>query len=357
LLVPTQTNTAISKAIGVSEGTVRKAKKQLKAEAAAKPDPEPETESGIENTDTDESDTVDSEAGEQGDLDEEQEQDEDEDEGHEQGQDESTETADSADALTAVVDPLDTVDSEAGEKVDLDDEESPEDAGELKVKLAAKLQRTRLDSIAKSVNDIATDVAHQIDVGWQLTPNDASEILYGFGQTIDIISNRLHLWLEPKAAPKLRCDGNIYWRVIRFEVDDKKVVARWKAHRKRYSDDVTAFVALLNPEAELDQQYRAKLDADFNAHKAKLDADFNAHKAAYDAQNQRINAMRDDERRRYQEGIEVQRAKGLITPDEYSLVRSCVHPDSRNSVTDAKLAAAFRLFNDSRIKTLLVKEK
>ena len=66
--------------------------------------------------------------------------------------------------------------------------------------------------------------------------------------------------------------------------------------------------------------------------------------------------MRDDERRRYQEGIEVYRAKGLITLDEYNVIRSCLHPDSRASVSDKKLAAAFRLFNDSRIKTLLVKK-
>jgi hypothetical protein len=103
--------------------------------------------------------------------------------------------------------------------------------------------------------------------------------------------------------------------------------------------------------AELDQ-HRAKLDADFAAHKAA----FAAHKAAYDAQNARFKTLRDEERRRYQEGIEVQRAKGLITPDDYNIIRSCLHPDSRASVTEGKLAAAFRLFNDSRIKTLLVKE-
>jgi hypothetical protein len=135
-------------------------------------------------------------------------------------------------------------------------ESTDADAGELKVlpkpkperTPAATEQRKNLDSIAKRVDDIAVDVGHEFDVGWQLTPEDASNILYGFGQTIDLISNRLHLWLEPKAAPKLRCDGNIFWRVLRFEVDDKKVVARWKAHRKRYPDDTTAFVALLYPE-------------------------------------------------------------------------------------------------------------
>ncbi len=103
------------------------------------------------------------------------------------------------------------------------------------------------------------------------------------------------------------------------------------------------------------RQVRREMEKELDQHRAKLDADFAAHKAAYDAQNQRINAMRDEERRRYQQGIDVHRAKGLITLDEYNTIRSCLHPDSRTSVTDKKLAAAFRLFNESRIKTLLVK--
>ena len=107
---------------------------------------------------------------------------------------------------------------------------------------------------------------------------------------------------------------------------------------------------------ELEREFRTRLSAEVDQYRAKLDADFAAHKAAYDAQNAKFNALRDEERRRYQEGIAVQRAKGLITPDEYNVIRSCLHPDSRASVTDKKLAAAFRVFNDSRIKTLLVKD-
>jgi len=107
---------------------------------------------------------------------------------------------------------------------------------------------------------------------------------------------------------------------------------------------------------ELEKEFQTRLLAELDQHRAKLDADFAAHRAAYDKQNDAIKAMRDEERRRYNEGIEVYRAKGLITPDEYNVIRSCLHPDSRASVTDAKLAMAFRLFNDSRIKTLLVKE-
>ena len=96
--------------------------------------------------------------------------------------------------------------------------------------------------------------------------------------------------------------------------------------------------------------------AELDQYRAKLDADWRAYKADYDRTNAAFNAMRDEERRRYQLGIEVHRAKGLIPAADYNLIRSCLHPDSRSSVTDEKLAAAFRLFNDERIKTLLVKE-
>lgn len=107
---------------------------------------------------------------------------------------------------------------------------------------------------------------------------------------------------------------------------------------------------------ELEKEFRTRLLAELDQYRAKLDSDFAAHKAAYDAENQRFNAVRDDERRRYREVIEINRAKGLITPSEYDLIRSCLHPDSRLSASDEKLAAAFRVFNESRIRTLLVKE-
>jgi len=107
---------------------------------------------------------------------------------------------------------------------------------------------------------------------------------------------------------------------------------------------------------ELQKEFRTRLLAELDQHRAKLNADYAAHKAAYDAQNAKINALRDEERLRYQLGIEVDRAKGLIALADYKLMLSCLHPDSRASASDEKLAKAFRLFNDERIKTLLVKE-
>lgn len=106
---------------------------------------------------------------------------------------------------------------------------------------------------------------------------------------------------------------------------------------------------------ELEKELRARLLAEAAEYRTECDANVAAFKAQLDAEAQRARAVRDEERQRYKEGIEVFRAKGLITPAEYSTIRSCLHPDSRKSVTDEKLAAAFRVFNDSRIKTLLVK--
>lgn len=111
--------------------------------------------------------------------------------------------------------------------------------------------------------------------------------------------------------------------------------------------------------AQVDQ-YKAECDANVAVHKAKLDAE----KAKLDAENQRQRAARDKERARYKEGIAVYSAKGLITPKEYALIRRCLHPDTEAAREAAKeeggmgemLKKAFTLFNDSKIKTLLVKE-
>ena len=48
-------------------------------------------------------------------------------------------------------------------------------------------------------------------------------------------------------------------------------------------------------------------------------------------------------------------AGGQITKAQYNTILSCLHPDSRKAVSAQKLAAAFRLFDDPKIKALLVK--
>lgn len=43
---------------------------------------------------------------------------------------------------------------------------------------------------------------------------------------------------------------------------------------------------------------------------------------------------------------------GILSRSDYDLIRSCLHPDSRLSVTDQKLANAFRVFNEAEIVLL-----
>jgi hypothetical protein len=39
--------------------------------------------------------------------------------------------------------------------------------------------------------------------------------------------------------------------------------------------------------------------------------------------------------------------KGLFNRADFDLIRSCLHPDSRASASEDKLAKAFRLFNEA----------
>lgn len=72
-------------------------------------------------------------------------------------------------------------------------------------------------------------------------------------------------------------------------------------------------------------------------------------KAELELERKRIQKMRDDARR------VLDARKGTITKGDYDLIRSCLHPDSRMSVTPEKLARAFRIINESEI--LLLNEK
>lgn len=85
-------------------------------------------------------------------------------------------------------------------------------------------------------------------------------------------------------------------------------------------------------------------------------------KAEAEAERERMRRMQDlasaeyDRYRKLIAALEKQKT-GIISDEEYNLIRSCLHPDSRNSVTEEKLAAAFRVFNDPRIKLALTKSE
>ena len=50
------------------------------------------------------------------------------------------------------------------------------------------------------------------------------------------------------------------------------------------------------------------------------------------------------------ERFESAQRNGIFTKADYNLIKSCLHPDSRASVSDEKLANAFRVFNEANVK-------
>ena len=105
---------------------------------------------------------------------------------------------------------------------------------------------------------------------------------------------------------------------------------------------------------ELRKEFETRLLAQTDQYRAQCDENVAAYKAELDRRAQVERTMRDEERRVYKQGIEVARAKGLITPDDWTLIVRCLHPD--NSASEQARTKAFRVFNDPKIKTLLVKE-
>lgn len=107
---------------------------------------------------------------------------------------------------------------------------------------------------------------------------------------------------------------------------------------------------------KLEREYNTRLLAEVDQIKAQLKDDVKAYKEQLDAEAEAGRAKRDASREKYDIAVAAYKAKGLIPLDDYNLIRSCLHPDSRASVTDEKLASAFRVFNNPKIKALLVKE-
>ena len=99
------------------------------------------------------------------------------------------------------------------------------------------------------------------------------------------------------------------------------------------------------------------VNAENNAeYRAECDANVAAYKAALDAEYKRLYDVRNEDYRRYREVVEAQRARGVMSLRDYNTILSCLHPDSRKSASDEKLATAFQLLKDPRVKALLAKE-
>jgi hypothetical protein len=106
---------------------------------------------------------------------------------------------------------------------------------------------------------------------------------------------------------------------------------------------------------DLSMSAQQKFDAAMRAYKAKLDADFN------NRVNQRVREFLEEtilpkHRQEQEQAYKIMRArKGIMDKASFRLIWSALHPDSRKSISDRKLAEAFDVF--SRLEKLLLDEK
>jgi hypothetical protein len=110
----------------------------------------------------------------------------------------------------------------------------------------------------------------------------------------------------------------------------------------------TAKDKLSTLERKIRKEVEAQVRAEVEAEKAEW---LERQKSMQSKATERTN----EQYRQYTAVIKANRDKGVMVLDDFNVIRSCLHPDSRQSVTDEKLALAFRLFNDPAVKMRLVK--
>jgi hypothetical protein len=95
---------------------------------------------------------------------------------------------------------------------------------------------------------------------------------------------------------------------------------------------------------ELSMTAQQKFDAAIRQHKAKLDASY--HKAVDERVRQRIDEIvLPHWKQKIDQAQELyQRRRGLMTKETFNTIRRALHPDSRHSISDNKLAEAFDAF-------------
>lgn len=124
-------------------------------------------------------------------------------------------------------------------------------------------------------------------------------------------------------------------------------------HRKLASSNdavIIDFSALTGKAKEKEEKMRRQI-------RRELEAEIEAHvQARVKSEQEVLHNVSRQVQRTYDESRRILNArKGIMSRDDFDLIRSCLHPDSRLSATDEKLAAAFRIFNEADI--LLLDEK
>lgn len=107
---------------------------------------------------------------------------------------------------------------------------------------------------------------------------------------------------------------------------------------------------------QLDREYRDKLAAEVAELKAEAAQAVEEYKAQQSAEMEASRERMTAERDKYKTAVAAIKAEhGVFTAREYKTIWSCLHPDSRESVTDEKLESAFLIFTNEKINALLVR--
>jgi DNA-binding CsgD family transcriptional regulator len=87
----------------------------------------------------------------------------------------------------------------------------------------------------------------------------------------------------------------------------------------------------------------------------KLEAEFEAAVIA-EVQGRMEYAIKAVERRERDANRVIEGRKGIFTATQYRVIRACLHPDGRESVSPERLSEAFRLFNEADVLLMNNKE-
>lgn len=128
-------------------------------------------------------------------------------------------------------------------------------------------------------------------------------------------------------------------------------VAREQGYREGRADP------LIDP-ASLSPSAQQKLDAAIRQHKRKLELEIIQEREGLTAEfdRYRIDWLRTLNERQAEYDAVISARKGVMTRRAFDAIRRCLHPDSRQSVSEERLAEAFRLFSKLEIKLLAESE-
>jgi transposase len=131
------------------------------------------------------------------------------------------------------------------------------------------------------------------------------------------------------------------------EIVVRTSVAREEGRREAWNDPP------IDP-ATLSASARQKFDAAIRQHQRKLDAELADFRAQLVTEFDRfkVDWLRTMNAKQAEYDAVISARKGVMTRKTFDAIRRCLHPDSRQSVSDDRLAEAFRLFGRLELKLL-----